>query len=372
MSSANVREMRASFLFAFAMTLFVASCGGAPQAPGSFAVLARGEPFLTVDPFGGQGVPPEGAPRYDFYREPSGIGTNLNAVLVDRDTAYAAGDDGRIHRRTFTDSWWAEQTASSRPLYGLAAGSDGSLPAAAAVGAGGVVLVEKGDRTEGWVAQDVSVKVDLYAALLDGMLIVAGAGGTLLEHVGSDWVRVETGTREVLRVLASCPCGPTPETKTYFAAGDWTLLRCERREAGKPSSCRTIPKPPDEVFSRWVDAAGSPPWFVGSNGTLLSPTSPLATDYRFLHPSPALNFTGVFDPRDRFAGRDPKSIPLPVAVSGKGELVLLSRELPNAMTVRNLGARVHAIDGALPDVFIVGDAGAVIHGVARGLGRLRD
>jgi hypothetical protein len=346
----------------------VAGCGGAAQAPTSFTVLGKGEPFLTIDPFGRPGVPLEGAPRYEFYRESSGIGTNLNAVIIDRDTAYAAGDDGRVHRRTFTDSWWAEQTAASRPLYGLAAGSDGSFPAVAAVGAGGVVLVEKGDRTEGWVAHDVPAKVDLYAALLDGVLIVAGSEGTLFERMDGEWVRVDTGTREVLRVLASCRCGQS-SGGTYFAAGDWTLLRCERREAGKPSSCRTMPKPPDEVFSRWVDAAGTPPWFVGSNGTLLSPTSALGTDFRFLHPSPALNFTGVFDPRDRFTGRDPKSIPLPIAVSGKGELVLLSRESSNPVTVQKLGSRVHAIDGALPDVFIVGDGGTVIHGVARDVGR---
>jgi hypothetical protein len=343
----------------------LAGCGGGAQTPTSFTVLGNGDPFLIVDPFGGSGVPPEGAPRYEFHREPSGIRTNLRTVLVDRDTAYAAGDNGRVHRRTFTDSWWAEQTATSRPLYALAAGSDGSLPAVAAVGAGGVVLVEKGDRTEGWVAHDVPVKVDLYAALLDGALVVAGSEGTLFERMGGEWARVETGTREALRVLVSCPCGQS--SGTYFAAGDWTLLRCERRAPASPASCRTIPKPPDEVFSRWIDAAGTPPWFVGSNGTLLSPSSPLGTDFRFLHPSPAFNFTGVFDPRDRFAGRDPKSVPLPVAISGKGELVVLSRESSSAVTVQNLGSRVHAIDGALPDMFIVGDAGTMIHGVARNL-----
>lgn len=342
----------------------VAGCGGA-QTPTSFTVLGGGDPYLVVDPFGGSALPPEGAPRYEFHRERAGTSSSLRTVLVDKDSAYAAGDDGRIHRRTFTDSWWAEQTAASRALYALAAGSDGSLPAVAAVGAGGVVLVEKGDRTEGWVPHDVPAMVDLYAALLDHQLIVAGSEGSLFERMGTEWVRVETGTREVLRVLASCSSGQSPGT--YFAAGDWTLLRCERREPGKPSSCKVIPKPPDEVFSRWVDAAGTPPWFVGSNGTLLSPTSPLGTDYRFLHPSPAFNFAGVFDPRDRFVGRDPKSIPLPVAVSGKGELVLLSRESSAAMSVHNLGSRVYAIDGALPDLFIVGDAGTVIHGVALNL-----
>jgi hypothetical protein len=74
----------------------------------------------------------------------------------------------------------------------------------------------------------------------------------------------------------------------------------------------------------------------------------------------------------RFAGRDPKSIPLPVAVSGKGELALLSRESFNPVTVRNLGSRAHGVDGALPDVFIVGDHGTVIHGVTRNLQPFRE
>jgi len=240
----------------------------------------------------------------------------------------------------------------------LDAGQVGDDRLLVAVGESGAVLV--GDGSRPWLHRDIPGTEDLYAVTWSNRLMVAGSNGTIFEWVDDEWRRIDTDTHARIRELAECPC--SRHTRVYFAAGDdGLLLKCERDITpgdDAATTCSTVVKGQQ---SSWTAAAGAPPVFVGTGGNLLFAPHNEYTAPRPIHYASGLDFVGVGDPENQGV-----LSPLGwVAVARSGELAVISRRTLSATVTHALSGTFYTLSSVLPDLFIVGDDGRVVHGVLR-------
>jgi hypothetical protein len=134
--------------------------------------------------------------RYLVQREPSGVESELDAVIMGGEVAYAAGADGVVLRRTTGAGWARETVPTTKRLRALAFGADGAVFAA---GDGGTLLRRAANGA--WTAEALPLTADLYdLAWRDGRLYAAGNGGTLLARdAAGSWRALATHSDADLR-----------------------------------------------------------------------------------------------------------------------------------------------------------------------------
>ncbi|HET9987270.1 MAG TPA: hypothetical protein VFQ65_02100 [Kofleriaceae bacterium] len=147
-----------------------------------------------------------GSSKYEYVlqREASGVDAELDAVVIDRDRVYAAGEGGIVLRRTAGTGWVHEPTPTTKRIRALVVATDEVANGAAAdapifaVGDGGAVVRRSPDGR--WTVEATPTQVDLYDIVSDeGHTYIVGDRGTLLERRAGTWRAIPTNTDADLR-----------------------------------------------------------------------------------------------------------------------------------------------------------------------------